>query len=161
MTADEVARLLHLEPLPWEGGRFRQTHKSPLRVRTSAGRDRAAGTAILYLITPEDFSGLHRVCHDEVFHFYQGTPVELVRIIDGKVDTILLGADVAGGQVPQAVVPAGVWQGLRLATQTGWALLGATVTPGYEQEDFELGERAALQAEFPALRELIARFTRA
>jgi len=161
MTADEVCRLLALVPLGEEGGRFRQTHKSALRVRTEQGLERSGGTAIYYLITPDDFSGLHRVRHDEVFHFYAGEPVELVQLGDaGEVQRTRLGSDLAAGFVPQAVVPAGQWQGLRLEGSQGWALLGATVSPGYEAEDFELAHRVELLQEFPMHRETILCFTR-
>jgi uncharacterized protein len=160
MTADEVCRLLNLVPLGEEGGRFRQTHKSALRVRTEQGLDRCGGTAIFYLVTADDFSALHRVRHDEVFHFYAGQAVELVQWGNAEVQRTRLGSDLAAGMIPQAVVPAGHWQGLRLEGADGWALLGATVSPGYEWEDFEIGNRAELLREFPMHRETIARFTR-
>jgi predicted cupin superfamily sugar epimerase len=161
LTADEVCKLLKLLPLGEEGGRFRQTHKSPLRVRTEQGLDRSGGTAIFYLLTADDFSGFHRVKHDEIFHFYSGQSVELVQIVDSAVERTVLGTRLEAGETPQAVVPAGTWQGLRLMGDKGWALLGATVSPGYEWEDFTLGLRQDLLKEFPVLHETIRRFTRA
>jgi predicted cupin superfamily sugar epimerase len=149
---------LGLAPHP-EGGWFAETWRSPLRVRTPAG-ERSAGTAIHYLITPDSFSALHRVASDEVFHFYLGDPVELLQIDGaGRVERSVLGTDLGAGMWPQAVVPAGAWQGSRLVEGGAFALLGATVAPGFEYADFELGRRADLLARFPHLAREIERLT--
>lgn len=156
--ARELIERLGLAPHP-EGGFFAETYRSRLRVATPAG-ERSAGTAILYLITPESFSTLHRVAADEIFHFHLGDPVEMLQFDEaGRARRLLLGLDLARGMRPQALVPAGAWQGSRLAEGGAFALLGATVAPGFDFADFELGSRAALTARYPHLAQEIARLT--
>ena len=159
LTARDLIERLGLRPHP-EGGFFAETFRSNVRVSTGAG-ERCAGTAILYLITPESFSTLHRVAADEVFHFYLGDPLEMLQFDEaGRVERCVLGSDLTLGMRPQVVVPAGTWQGTRLSRGGAFALLGATVAPGFEFADFESGERAALTRHFPHLSSEIARLTR-
>ena len=99
---------------------------------THAGK-RSVGTAIYYLLKPGDVSELHVLPGDEVFHFYLGSPVQMLQLWpDGTAKTVILGTDLNAGQVPQCVVPAGVWQGTRLIGRDGFALLGATMAPGFD-----------------------------
>ena len=122
---------------------------------------RAAATAIYYLLTPETVSTLHRLASDEVFHFYLGDPVEMLHLLPDRSHQVLtLGHDLAAGMTLQVVVPAGVWQGARLAAGGRWALLGCTVAPGFEFADYEHGRRAPLMRAFPAARDLIVALTR-
>ena len=132
MTAEEIIELLGLAPHP-EGGFYRETFRS-LVVDED---DRAASTAIYYLLPAGKVSAWHRVTDaDEVWHFYAGAPLELT-VADGPKRTItLLGADLAAGQRPQGVVPAGVWQTAR--TLGEWTLVGCTVAPGFRFESFEM-----------------------
>ncbi len=165
MDASRVIRLLGLEPLPGEGGYYRETYRSGECIPRSAlspgyPGDRSFGTAIYYLVTPESFSALHRVPGDELFHFYLGDPVTMLRLYpDGLGDAAVLGNDIEGGQLIQCLAPGGVWQGLRLHPGGTFALLGTTMSPGFEFEDYERGDRAALQREYPAFAELVERFT--
>lgn len=148
LDAERVIALLGLEPLPREGGFYAETYRATERVR---GGDRSLATAIYFLVTAESFSAMHRVAADEVFHFYAGDPVELLVLEPGDAGRLLvLGADLEAGHRPQARVPAGAWQGARLADGGRWALLGTTVSPGFEFEDFEAGDAAALAAAWPA-----------
>ena len=134
LTAEELIALLDLQPLPGEGGYFRQTY-----VRESTGDNAPLTTAILYLITPDSFSGLHRLTHDELFHVYLGDPCEMVTFgDDGDVRFTTLGSDLRAGMAIQQLVPAGTWQGTRLLPGGRFALLGTTMTPGYEPAGFEL-----------------------
>jgi predicted cupin superfamily sugar epimerase len=116
-----------------------------------AGEERRShSTAIFYLITPDQFSAIHRIKSDEIFHFYCGDPVELLVLQDGQDGKIYtLGVNFHDGNVPQLVVPAGAWQGARLKYGGKWALLGTTVSPGFDFADFELGNRASLLNSFP------------
>ena len=140
-TANEIIDALNLQPLPGEGGYYRQTWILP-----SEG-DRPAGTAIVYLITPESFSALHRLDADEIFHFYLGDPCEQIVIdLAGQLTTAVLGPDVLAGQQVQTVVPQGCWQGTKLVDGGSWALVGTTMAPGYHQAGFELATAAALQS---------------
>lgn len=159
LDADAVVALLGLEPLAQEGGHFRRTWTSP---DPDVG-SRPAGTAIYFLLSPgpEGFSALHSLDRDEVYHFYAGDPVELHLIEPGgRHRREVLGSDLAAGQRPQAVVPAGVLQGSRLVGDGAWALLGTTMAPGFVPEAFILPERRELLDRYPELSELIRSLTR-
>ena len=158
MTAAALIAALGLEPLPDEGGFFRQTYVSAARL--SGGR--AAGTAIYFLITPDGFSALHRLRTEEVWHFYAGDAVEhlILDPANEKGRKTVLGADFAGGQTPQLIVPGDTWQGARLAAGGAWALLGCTMSPGWDAAEFILGDRAALDARFPSWTQDIRALTR-
>jgi uncharacterized protein len=170
IPAAELKKLLHLVPHPREGGWFRQTWRadeaipaSALPARYVAGRDagRAAGTAIFYLLEPGSFSEMHRLASDEIFHFYLGDPVEMLQLVpDGTGRTLILGSDLAAGQLVQTVVPQGVWQGSRLLTGGKLALLGCTVSPGFEYVDYESGDRVALTRTWPEWAEMTRELTR-
>lgn len=160
-TAAEIINLLQLQPLPNEGGYFKQTYACA----PSAGALRPASTAIYFLITPDGFSALHRLETDELWHFYAGDVVEHLTLdpVSGKGVKHFLGADLAVGGRPQLVVSGGSWQGARLApgpAREGWALLGCTMAPGWDEREFILGQRAALIAGFPAWADDIKALTR-
>jgi len=161
MTAQDVLQLLGLEPLPGEGGFYRETYRSAVRVLGPGGAERAAATAIYFLLTPDSFSALHRLPTDEVYHFYLGDCVELLLLPpSGPGQVVLLGTDLQAGQRPQVVVPAGAWQGSRVRPGGTFALLGTTVAPGFEFCDFEPGAREELLAQFPDFTGLITALTR-
>jgi predicted cupin superfamily sugar epimerase len=129
---EELIDQLRLEPHP-EGGWFRETWRG---VAPPGGR--SVGTAIYFAVAWDAPSRLHRVDAAELFHWYGGYEAEQL-VIDGAVATVRrIGPDVAGGAEPQAIVPAGAWQGLRVPETDGWALLGCTVAPGFEFDGFEL-----------------------
>ena len=155
MTADNIIRALGLEPLPREGGLTAQTYLSHFSID-----GQPAGTAIYYLLRGNAFSHLHRLTGDEMYHFYLGDPVELTQLLpDGSVTTTLLGGDIAAGQRPQLLVPAGVWQGSRLAPGGTFALLGTTMCPGYTPACYRHGDPAELTRQYPRAAEIIARLT--
>lgn len=156
-AADQIATRLGLAPHP-EGGFYAETFRSPLTVALADGRTRAACTAIFFLLTEGDFSAWHRVRSDELWHFYDGDPLEL-HLLDGSGHRrALLGRDLGSGQSPQAVVEAGV---LQAARSTGaWSLVGCTVAPGFDFADFQMPSRAELLALHPDAAEAIRRFTR-
>jgi predicted cupin superfamily sugar epimerase len=164
MTASEVKKILGLEPHPREGGWFRQTWASGERI-VEADRyegPRMTGTAIYYLLEPDSFSEMHLLQSDEVFHFYAGDPVEQLQLRpDGSGQRVVMGTDLAAGQRPQWVVERGVWQGARMVAGGSWALLGCTVSPGFEYADYTSGEREALLAGWPGFAGLIRALTRA
>lgn len=147
ITPEELAALYELEPLPREGGRYRQTWAGPLR-----DDGRPEGTAIVMLLTgeAEDFCALHRLPADEIWHFYLGDPLELLLLApDGSCRTALLGPDVLDGQRVQCTVPAGTWMGARVAGGGAWTLFGCTMAPGFTFEGYEHGDAAALAANYP------------
>jgi predicted cupin superfamily sugar epimerase len=165
MTAEEVIRRLNLRPHPREGGYYFETYRSDellpgehLPVRY--GGPRSVCTAIYYLLTDSSFSEMHRLQGDEIFHFYAGDPVEMLNLTPGGGGTVItIGADLAAGQVPQVIVPRGVWQGSRLVPGGDWALLGTTVAPGFDFADYEPGRRQELYAQWPDHMELIRALT--
>ena len=160
MTADQIGSLLHLQPHPVEGGWFRRTYTSAGSVELQQGR-RAQGTAIYYLLEAGTFSEMHVLASDEIFHFYLGDPVEMLQLLpDGSSAVFTLGPDLAAGQHVQLVVPAGVWQGTRLVADGKVALLGCTVTPGFDFADDRNATAEELIAKWPAEAERIRKLTR-
>jgi uncharacterized protein len=155
--AQAIVDALELTPHP-EGGFYREVFRSPLVVSAPL-RERPASTAIYFLLPAGSFSALHRVRSDEVWHHYDGDPVELHTIdATGAHVVSMLGRRLGIGEHPQHVVPAGVWQA---ALPVGrFALCGCTVAPGFDFEDFEMPARAYLTGLYPALRALIERLTR-
>lgn len=169
--ADTIIRRLALKPHP-EGGWYRETYRARETVADAAlperfDGDRAYSTAIYYLLAGDDISSLHRIPSDEVFHAYLVSALEIIEIApDGRLRTTRLGRDLAAGDVPQHVVPAGHWFGARLAATAATpstdrlALVGCTVAPGFDFADFEMGERPVLLARFPDHADVITALTR-
>ena len=167
-TAQEIIAALDLKPHPIEGGFFRETYRStgmidgdslPGGYVPCAGR--SMGTAIYYLLTAETFSEMHRVPTEEVFHFYLGGPVRMLQLFPGgAAREVVIGSDIAGGQQPQLVVPAGIWQGSRLEPGFDFVLLGATMAPGFDYADYEPGRRDELIGLYPDYAEQIRQLTR-
>lgn len=160
MTTDEIKRLLGLEPHPVEGGFYRRTYTSAGTVDLPRGV-RAQGTAIYYLLEPGTFSEMHVLDSDEILHFYFGDPVEMLQLHPcGGSEVFTLGQDLEAGQRVQLVVPAGVWQGTRLVGCGEVALLGCTVTPGFDFTDYRSGSFAELASKWPAESDRIRILTR-
>ncbi|HEV3307440.1 MAG TPA: cupin domain-containing protein [Candidatus Sulfotelmatobacter sp.] len=156
---------LRLEPHP-EGGYYRQTYKVDLILAKESlpaefSGARAASTAIYFLLEGKNFSAFHRLRSDEVWHFYVGATL-VVHVIDeeGRYAEILLGSNPDAGEVLQAVVTAGSWFASRVRDGKRFALVGCTVAPGFDFEDFEMGKREELVREYPQYRGVIERLTR-
>ena len=166
LRADQIISLFNLKPHPEEGGWFAETYRSletisekalPIRYKGI----RAFGTAIYYLLTPGAFSAIHRLQSDEIFHFYLGDPVEMLLMWpDGSGKVLILGSDILNGMQPQVVVPRGVWQGARLLKDGNFALLGTTVSPGFELVDYERSHRGELVKSYPQFQDLITALTK-
>jgi uncharacterized protein len=130
-TSDDVIRLLDLKPHP-EGGHYRELFRDQ-----SVDGDRAASTAIYFLLKAGEISRWHCVDAVEVWHWYGGSPLELsVADGDDEFQSFVLGMDLAAGQRPQERVPAFHWQQARSLGE--WTLVGCTVAPGFEFAGFEL-----------------------
>jgi predicted cupin superfamily sugar epimerase len=156
VTPDDLIAHYGLEPIPSEGGLFRQTWAGPER------RDgRPEGTAIVALLTVDDFSALHRLPADEIWHFYLGDPLELLLLApDGTTRTVVLGPDVLLGQHVQFTVPAGTWMGGRVRGGGAWTLFGCTMAPGFTFEGYEQGDAAELTERYPTEADRIAELSR-
>jgi len=126
--ADRLIALLHLQPHP-EGGYFRETFRDK---NPGKPEGRAASTAIFFLLKAGEASRWHRIDAAELWHFYRGAPLEL----QIGTQTHVLGPDIDEAQLPQLVVPPGVWQAAR--SLGDYTLVGCTVAPGFQFENFEL-----------------------
>ena len=168
LTVEQVIDHFDLKPLPVEGGIFRQTYLAEEVISKEAlpsryQWDKAFGTAILYLLTSDQdsFSALHVLPTDEIYHFYLGDPVEMLLLYpDGRSGRVILGQDILGGQHVQFVVPRSVWQGSHLLPGGRFALLGTTMAPGFDVQDYVGGERDALILRHPDQADLIRKLTR-
>lgn len=161
MKPDFYIKNLNLQPHP-EGGFFKETYRSNLELELSDfDGKRNASTGIYYLLPYGHFSAFHRIKSDEMWHFYDGTDLSVyVLQPTGNLEVIRLGTNLDKGEVLQAVVPAGYWFASRVEHKDGFALVGCTVSPGFDFQDFEMAERAGLLKNFPQHQKLIAELTR-
>ncbi len=155
-TPDELIAHYGLEPIPREGGLFRRTWAGPTRPD-----GRPEGSAIVALLTADDFSALHRLPFAETWHFYLGDPLQLLLLApDGTTRTPVLGPGLHSGQHLQLTVPARTWMGARVAAGGAWTFFGCTMAPGFTYPDYEHGDAAELTARYPAEAALITRLCR-
>jgi hypothetical protein len=159
--ASELMARLGLAPHP-ERGYYVETYRAPLIVDgLPHGAPRAAGTAIYFLVTrAQPTTYLHRLRSDELFHLYEGGPLDVLLLGPAQGDVRRLGLDLAAGERPQLVIPAGTWFAVELADGASYCLFGCTVAPGFDFADFELAEGPELAARHPAHAARIARMTR-
>lgn len=156
MTPDDLIAHYGLEPIPREGGLFRQTWEGPKRPD-----GRPEGSAIVALLAGDDFCALHRLPTDEIWHFHLGDPLELLLLApDGTTRTAVLGPAPLTGQHVQFTVPARTWMGARVAPGGAWTLFGCTMAPGFTYADYEHGNAADLTARYPSEAARIARLCR-
>ena len=157
VTAAQIIAKYDLQPLPSEGGFYRRFYTHLRQLEGSASR---LASAIFFLITKDSFSAMHRLPSDELFHFYEGHPAQMLQLDQGGGGRILR----LGTEYERAVVvPGGVWQGMRLqedAPGDAFALFGVSVHPEFRDEEFELGERENLCVAYPDWRCEIERLTR-
>ncbi len=160
----ELARRLNMSAHP-EGGWYAETYRSAGAIPPSAlppvfGGARPYATSILYLLAEGQKSRLHRLRQDEIWNFHLGGPLRLVTISPaGQAGEIVLGPDVASGQLLQCTVPAGSWFGATPRPGAHFCLTGCVVAPGFDFADFELAAGPELKKNFPALYGLISEFT--
>jgi uncharacterized protein len=131
-SAAEIIRLLDLKPHP-EGGHFRETFRDSRKVDGA----RAASTAIYFLLARGQRSHWHKVDAAEAWHYHAGAPLKLEIAADAKgpLECVTLGADLAAGERPQAIVPAHAWQAAQSLGE--WTLVSCTVAPGFDFKGFE------------------------
>ncbi len=133
LTAEDIIRILDLKPHP-EGGHYRETF------RDGRGEgQRAASTAIYFLLAADEISHWHRVDAVEIWHWHAGAPLSLsIAPPEGAAAEMILGASLSDGERPQGIVPAGFWQSAK--SLGAWTLVGCTVAPGFLFETFELAD---------------------
>jgi hypothetical protein len=167
----EIIASLGMQPHP-ERGYYVETYRAaaavtaPADLRREQPASRSAGTAIYFLVTrAQPATHLHRLLSDEIFHLYEGGPLDVLRLreeADGRRhgEVARLGLGLAAGERPQLVIPAGTWFAAELAAGASHCLIGCTVAPGFDFADFELAAGPELAQRFPAHAERIARMTR-
>ena len=149
-----------------EGGYYREIYRAgevilpghlPKRYKSS----RSFSTSIYFLLEGRQVSAFHRLKSDEQWNFYDGTTV-IVSVIndEGSLNKYFLGKDFENGESFQTIIKRGSWFGAELKDKTSFALIGCTVSPGFDFQDFELGKREYLLKEYPEYREDILKLTR-
>jgi len=152
---------LHLNPHP-EGGFFGETYRSDEEIEKSAlperyGGNRSFSTQIYFMLVSGNFSAFHKVNSDETWHFYDGSPVLLHCLHPGKgVITTTLGLE--DGAEPQFTITRGVWFAAEVADGGDFSLVGCSVAPGFDFNDFQLAEKDILYSQFPL--EIVKRLCR-
>lgn len=161
---EKIISKLALEPHP-EGGYFKETYRSIGEINEESlgavykGK-RNYATCIYFLLTSDNFSALHRIKQDEIWHFYDGSPIKLHVISALGIHTVtIIGRDIHQGETPQFVVPGGCWFAAEVLHKNTYSLVGCTVSPGFSFEDFELKTRKELICLFPDKEEIISKLT--
>ena len=155
-TAEDWIRTLHLIKHP-EGGYYKEVYRAADEVHLQ-DRTRRASTSIYFLLSAGDFSALHQIKSDELWHFYDGSPLTVHRLcLDGAYRTFVLGRNIERGESLQNWVPAGDWFGATV--ETGYALVGCTVAPGFEFQDFKMGTTEELLSLYPHHSSIVRRLT--
>ena len=161
----KIIKKLDLKPHP-EGGYFRETYRSSGEIENSSldasikGK-RNYSTCIYFLLTSGNPSAFHRIKQDEIWHFYEGSPIKLHTISkNGTHHSHIIGSDVLNDETPQLVVGAGDWFAAEVLNDKAFSLVGCTVSPGFSFEDFELPPRQELIEKFPQHEALIVQFTK-
>lgn len=163
-TAENYINELHMSPHP-EGGFFKETYRADGIIQHEAlppgySGARSYSTGIYFLLDGKQFSALHKIKQDEMWHFYDGGTL-LIHMIspDGEYSSIQLGLNISNGEVPQAVVPGGTYFGSEMASKSDFALVGCTVAPGFDFADFEMPSRETLLEKFPEHKKIIEKLT--
>lgn len=166
MQIKELIEYYKLLPHP-EGGFYRQTYIAAESILQAALPNRFEGnrpfsTAIYFLLPHGNFSAFHRIKSDELWHFYEGCPLNIHVIHpNGDYECLKLGSNLNNGESYQLVVPANAWFASEPTGETGtFALVGCTVSPGFDFADFELAEADILLEQYPNHEQLIRRFIR-
>lgn len=163
-TIENIIKKLDLKKHP-EGGYFKETYRSlgeidKNNLHKNFGANRNYSTCIYFLLTSECFSVFHRIRQDEIWHFYDGSAILLHMISKTGIHTkITIGRDFSKEQVPQFVVPSGYWFAAKVKDKNNYSLVGCTVSPGFDFDDFELSTRKMLISKFPQHKKVITDFT--
>ena len=159
MNSLDIISQLNLKEHP-EGGFYAETYRSHFKSLNQENCSRNLSTIIYYLLEANDISCFHRLKSDEIWFFHQGEPLEVIMIVEGKIQKFLLGNDLQNSQLPQLIIPAGVWFAAKVKSQKNYSFVSCVVTPGFDFQDFEMANRNQLITEFPDLSEIIIEFTK-
>ena len=162
---EEIVQELVLQPHP-EGGFYKETYRSSEMIEHEAlfegfRGNRSYATAIYFLLTKDNFSAWHKINSDEGWHFYEGDALRIHMISpEGEYSYFDLGLNFGLNQQPQFVVPKGYYFASEVKVGGSYALVGCTVAPGFDFDDFVLPSRAELMEVFPEHKEVITHYTR-
>jgi uncharacterized protein len=161
-TADFWIKNLQLLPHP-EGGYFREVFRSPETISAGALPERyksehSFATSIYFLLKSDQISTFHRLKSDEIWYFYDGSPIT-VYIIDkeGKLSQNIVGRNILNNEQLQLVIPHECWFAAKVVRKDSYTLVGCNVAPGFDFNDFELAEKSELIECFPQHQELISK----
>lgn len=164
-SADYWIQQLKLEKHS-EGGYYTRVYTSGFQLKQTSlpnnfNGERPVCTHIYYLLQRNEFSAFHRIQSDELWHFYDGEFLKIFEINqDGSLTEHLLGTDSENGQLPFCVIKAGNWFAAELLPNSDYALVGCTVSPGFDFAEFELAKREKLLFQYPQHKDLIERLTK-
>lgn len=160
MTYDEVRKLLNLEPNA-TCGYVRVTFVSKQQIAPGGlpapfESGRPAGSALYFMLTPEEPVKLHRIRNDQFYHYYLGDPLEILMMMtDGTTQHHIVGPDIRAGHKVQLFIPGNTFHTARVIGSRRWFLGGSTEWPGVEPADVELGKMDELVAKYPSVAEQI------
>ena len=166
MEAQDIIKKLNLKVHPTEGGYYIETYRSKDIINENNlpnryNKDKSICTAIYFFLTPDTFSEIHKIPTDEIFHFYAGDTVEMLQLDpNGEGKIIKIGNNINEDEQPQVIVPANCWQGSRLIKGGKYALMGTTVSPGFDFEDYKTANKEELIRKYPDFKEIIEFLTR-
>ena len=162
--AEQLIKSLELIPHP-EGGYYKETYRSQGEISQIAlpkefNGKRSYSTAIYFMLTNDSFSAFHKINQDEMWHFYDGAPIELHMITEsGDYSLVIIGRNIEKDEFLQYVVPGGVWFASRVKNKAEFSLLGCTVAPGFDFNDFVLPTFKELSSTFPEHSAIIKELT--
>jgi uncharacterized protein len=160
--AQYLKEKLDLSELPGEGGYYKETYRSDKTIILPSETDgeRSISTSIYYLLDGTQFSAFHRLKSDEIWHFYIGSSVTLYIINKMEnLSEVKLGSNIEKGELFQIQVRAESWFAATVNDISSYALIGCTVSPGFDYLDFELGDRKKLIERYPQHRSIIEKLT--
>lgn len=165
-TKHQIIHSLDLKPHP-EGGYFKEVYRSQMILEKKSLPEEYSGgrncsTSIYFLLTSDTFSAFHKIHQDEIWHFYKGAPIQIHMISPGgEYSDVIIGNDFNTNQTPQFVVPGNFWFAASTIENDNhdYGLVGCTVAPGFDFEDFILPNRKDLISKFPQHKSIITSFT--
>ncbi len=160
IDAETLIKKFQLQPHP-EGGLFKETYRATGAIQKTHlpdvyGGNRNYSTAIYYLLLPDTKSQFHKLKSDEIWHFYLGGSLTLVQIFEaGKIEKMVLGPNIEANEKVQHVIQANCWFCAYPNPESPYSFVGCTVAPGFDFQDFELGNHEQLLEEYPEAKRII------